>query len=113
LGSKTTDCVLIGYAQNGDTYRSLILRSGVLNQNTIIETNYAKIILKELMSVLVLIIICGVKLCYMFVFYKIKFLVGRLIRHLMSMESFCSKFEIFESVWCLIKVLLPIFKREN
>ena len=41
MSSKTADCVFIGYAQNSGAYKFLILRSGVLNQNTIIETNDA------------------------------------------------------------------------
>ena len=42
LGSKTADCVFIGYAQNSAAYRFLVLRSDVLNKNTIIETKDAK-----------------------------------------------------------------------
>ena len=37
IGSKTSDCLFIGYAYHSDAYRFLVLRSDVLDCNTIIE----------------------------------------------------------------------------
>ena len=37
IGSKTTDCLFIGYAKYSATYRFLALKSDVLEKNTIIE----------------------------------------------------------------------------
>ena len=42
IGSKTSDCMFIGYARNNATYRFLVLKSGVLECNTIIETKNAE-----------------------------------------------------------------------
>ena len=41
IGSKTSDCMFIGYASNSAAYRFLILKSD-LECNTIIETKNAK-----------------------------------------------------------------------
>lgn len=38
IGSKTTDCMLIGYVEHSVAYRFLVLKSNVLDCNTIIET---------------------------------------------------------------------------
>ena len=40
IGSKTSDCMFTGYASNNVTYRFLVLKSDVLECNTIIETKY-------------------------------------------------------------------------
>ncbi|CAH9136877.1 unnamed protein product, partial [Cuscuta epithymum] len=37
IGSKTSDCIFIGYAECSAAYRFLVLKSDVLNWNTIIE----------------------------------------------------------------------------
>ena len=42
MGSKTADCLFIGYAQQSAVYRFLVLKSDILNQNTIIETKDAE-----------------------------------------------------------------------
>ena len=42
IGSKTADCMLVGYAQNSAAYRFLVLKSDVLESNTIIETKNAE-----------------------------------------------------------------------
>ena len=42
IGSKTSDCLFIGYAQHSVAYRFLVLKSNVLDCNTIIETKNAK-----------------------------------------------------------------------
>ena len=42
IGSKTCDCMFIGYASNSATYRFLVLKSDVLESNTIIETKNAE-----------------------------------------------------------------------
>ena len=42
IGSKTSDCMFIGYANNSAAYRFLVLKSYVLESNTIIETKNAK-----------------------------------------------------------------------
>ena len=42
IGSKTSDCMFIGYASNSETYRFLVLKSDVLESNTIIETKNAE-----------------------------------------------------------------------
>ena len=42
LGSKTSDCMFIGYAEHSVAYRFLVLRSDVLDCNTIIETKNAE-----------------------------------------------------------------------
>ena len=41
-GSKTYDCMFIGYASNSVAYRFLVLKSDVLERNTIIETKNAE-----------------------------------------------------------------------
>ena len=38
IGSKTSDCMFIGYASNSAAYRFLVLKSDVLESNSIIET---------------------------------------------------------------------------
>ncbi len=42
IGSKTSDCMFIGYAEHSAAYRFLVLRSDVLDCNTIIETKNAE-----------------------------------------------------------------------
>ena len=42
IGSKTSDCMFIGYASNSAAYRFLVLKSDVLESNTIIETKNAE-----------------------------------------------------------------------
>ena len=42
IGSKTSDYMFIGYASNGAAYRFLVLKSDVLEYNTIIETKNAE-----------------------------------------------------------------------
>ena len=42
IGSKTYDCMFIGYASNSAAYRFLVLKSDVLESNTIIETKNAE-----------------------------------------------------------------------
>jgi hypothetical protein len=37
LGSRTCDCVFIGYACNSSCYRFLVIKSDALDYNTIIE----------------------------------------------------------------------------
>jgi hypothetical protein len=41
LGSRTCDCVFIGYACNSSCYRFLVIKSDVLDYNTIIESENA------------------------------------------------------------------------
>ena len=41
IGSKTFDCMFIGYENNSAAYRFLVLKSDVLESNTIIETKNA------------------------------------------------------------------------
>ena len=38
LGSKTSDCMFIGYVEHNAAYRFLILKSDMLDCNTIVET---------------------------------------------------------------------------
>ena len=38
IGSKTSDCMFVGYASNTADYRFLVLKSNVLECHTIIET---------------------------------------------------------------------------
>ena len=38
IGSKIYDCMFIGYASDSVAYRFLVLKSDVLEHNTIIET---------------------------------------------------------------------------
>ncbi|PNX71449.1 retrotransposon-related protein, partial [Trifolium pratense] len=42
IGSKTCDCMFIGYAGNSAAYRFLVLKSDVLEKNTIIESKNAE-----------------------------------------------------------------------
>ena len=42
IGSKTSNCMFIGYANNSVAYRFLVLKSDVLESNTIIETKNAE-----------------------------------------------------------------------
>lgn len=42
IGSKTSDCMFIGYAASSATYGFLVLKSDVLDNNTIIETKDAE-----------------------------------------------------------------------
>ena len=42
IGSKTSDCMFIRYAINSAAYRFLVLKSDVLESNTIIETKNAE-----------------------------------------------------------------------
>ena len=42
IGSKTSNCMFIGYASNSVAYRFFVLKSDVLECNTIIETKNAK-----------------------------------------------------------------------
>ena len=42
IESKTSDCMFIEYASNSVAFRFLILKSGVLECNTIIETKNAE-----------------------------------------------------------------------
>ena len=42
IGSKTFDCMFIRYASNSVAYRFLVLKSDVLECNTIIETKHAE-----------------------------------------------------------------------
>ena len=45
IGSKTSDCMFIRYASNSEAYRFLVLKSDVLECNTIIETKKCRICL--------------------------------------------------------------------
>ena len=38
IGSKTSDCMFISYAEHSAAYRFLILKNDVLDCNTIVET---------------------------------------------------------------------------
>ena len=42
IGSKTSNCIFIGYAEHSATYRFLVLSSDVLDSNTIVETKNAE-----------------------------------------------------------------------
>ena len=42
IGSKTSDCMFIGYAEHSAAYRFLVLKSDVLDCNTIVETKNAE-----------------------------------------------------------------------
>ena len=42
IGSKTSDCLFIGYAQQSVAYRFLVLKSDILDRNTIVETKDAE-----------------------------------------------------------------------
>jgi hypothetical protein len=41
LGSRTCECVFIGYACNSSSYRFLVIKSDILDSNTIIESKNA------------------------------------------------------------------------
>ncbi|KAL4342069.1 hypothetical protein GQ457_08G033670 [Hibiscus cannabinus] len=41
-GSKTSDCMFVGYAEHSVAYRFLVLRSDILEKNTIVETKNAE-----------------------------------------------------------------------
>ena len=45
IGSKTSDCVFIGYVSNSAAYRFIVLKSDVLECNAIIETKKCRIFL--------------------------------------------------------------------
>jgi len=38
IGSKISNCMLLGYAEHSVAYRFLILKSDVIEHNTIVET---------------------------------------------------------------------------
>jgi len=38
IGSKTSDCMFLGYAEHSAAYRFLVLKSDVIEHNTIVET---------------------------------------------------------------------------
>jgi len=38
IGSKTSDCMFLGYAEHTAAYRFLVLKSDVIEHNTIVET---------------------------------------------------------------------------
>ena len=42
IGSKTSDCMFIGYAQQSAAYLFLVLKSDILDRNTIVETKDAE-----------------------------------------------------------------------
>lgn len=42
IGSKSSDCMFIGYAEHSAAYRFLVLKSDVLDNNTIVETKNAE-----------------------------------------------------------------------
>ncbi|XP_070055248.1 uncharacterized protein [Nicotiana tomentosiformis] len=42
IGSKTSDCMFIGYAESSAAYRFLVVKSDVLEHNTIVETKNTK-----------------------------------------------------------------------
>ena len=42
IGSKTSDCMFIGYADHSAAYKFLVLRSVVLDRNIVIETKNAE-----------------------------------------------------------------------
>jgi len=44
IGSKTSDCMFIGYAKNSVACMFLVLKSDVLDYNTIIEGKKCKIL---------------------------------------------------------------------
>ena len=47
IGSKIFDCMFIGYASNSAAYRFLVLKSDVLECNTIIEIKKCRIFLTQ------------------------------------------------------------------
>jgi len=38
IGSKTFDCMFLGYAEHSAAYRFLVLNSDIIERNTIVET---------------------------------------------------------------------------
>jgi len=38
IGSKTSDCMFLGYAEHSVAYRFLVLNSDIIEHNTIVET---------------------------------------------------------------------------
>jgi len=38
IGSKTSDCMFLGYVEHSDAYRFLVLKSDMIEPNTILET---------------------------------------------------------------------------
>ena len=38
IGSKTSDCLFLGYAEHSAAYRFLVLNSDIIERNTIVET---------------------------------------------------------------------------
>jgi len=38
IGSKTSNCMFLGYAEHSFAYRFLVLKSDVIEHNTIVET---------------------------------------------------------------------------
>jgi len=43
IGSKTSDCMFLGYADHSAAYRFLVLNSGIIERNTIVETKNAEL----------------------------------------------------------------------
>jgi len=42
IGSKTPDCMFLGYVKHSVAYRFLVLNSYIVGRNTIIETKYVE-----------------------------------------------------------------------
>jgi len=42
IGSKTSDCMFLGYAEYSAAYRFLVFNSDIIERNTIVETKDAK-----------------------------------------------------------------------
>jgi len=42
IGSKTSDCLFLGYAKHSAAYRFLVLNSEIIKRNTIVETKNVK-----------------------------------------------------------------------
>jgi len=42
IGSKTSDCLFLGYAKHSVAYRFIVLNSEIIERNTIIETKNVK-----------------------------------------------------------------------
>jgi len=38
LGSKTSDCLFLGYAEHSAAYRFFVINSEIIEHNTIVET---------------------------------------------------------------------------
>ena len=43
IGSKTSDCMFLGYVEHSDAYRFLVLKSDVIEHNTIVETKNVEV----------------------------------------------------------------------